>query len=124
MRIYILQLYTFFHFSRTKWVKADGVEFKKGAGIVFGMKNDLPQVGQITSVYVINGGTVLFRATPFTSSWLPHFRGYTIHEEPHVHEKLWYMSQLVLHTPVHIRRPQALPSSKLFITLPHHVHEH
>ena len=31
-----------------KWVKADGVEFKKGAGIVFGMKNDLPQVGQIT----------------------------------------------------------------------------
>ena len=88
------------------------------------MKNDLPQAGQITSVYVINGGTVLFRATPFTSSWLPHFRGYTIHEEPHVHEKLLYMSQLVLHTPVHIRRPQALPSSELFITLPHHVHEH
>ena len=88
--------YSSTHFSRTKWVKADGVEFKKGAGIVFGMKNDLPQVGQITSVYVINGGTVLFRATPFTSSWLPHFRGYTLHEQPHVHEKLLYMSQFYI----------------------------
>ena len=88
------------------------------------MKNDLPQVGQITSVYVINGGTVLFRATPFISSWLPHFRGYTLHEEPHTQDKLLYISQLVLHTPVHIRRPQALPSRKLFITLPHHVHVH
>ena len=104
-------------------MKADGVEFKKGAGIVFGMKNDLPQVGQITSIYVINGGTVMFRATPFTS-WLPHFRGYTLHEEPHVHEKLLYISHLVSNTPVHIHRPQALPSRKLFITLPHHVHVH
>ena len=70
MHIYTLQLYTFFYFSRTKWVKTDGVEFKKGAGIVFGMKNDLPQVKQITNVYVINGGTVLFRAIPF--AWTAH----------------------------------------------------
>ena len=105
-----------------KWVKADGVEFKKGAGVVFGMKNDLPQVGQITSIYVINCGTVLFRAFLYKTSWIPHFRGYALHEEPHVSERLLHLSELVLCTPIHIRRPQALPSSKLFIVLPHYVH--
>jgi len=30
--------YTFLHSSRTKWLRSGGVEFKKGAGVVFGMK--------------------------------------------------------------------------------------
>lgn len=77
------------------------------------MKNDLPQVGQITSIYVINCGTVLFRAFLYKTSWIPHFRGYALHEEPHVSERLLHLSELVLCTPIHIRRPQALPSSKL-----------
>ena len=120
---YVLTLHVL-SFSRTKWVKADGMEFKKGAGIVIGMKNDLPQIGQITSIYVIDGGTVLFRAIPFSSSWLSHFRGYALCEEAHDHHCLVYMSKLVLHTPVHIRKIQALPSSTSFIVLPHYVHVH
>lgn len=112
--------YTFLRSSRTKWLRSGGVEFKKGAGVVFGMKNDLPQVGQITNLYVINSGTVLFRVIPFSCSWCPHFRGYALHEEPNGHDQLLYMSELVVHTPVHIRRPQALQT--LFIILPHHVH--
>ena len=108
---------TFFHFSRTKWVKADGVEFKKGAGIVFGMMNDLPQVGQITRIYVINGGTVLFRALLYKTSWIPHFRGYALHEDTHVPERLLCLSELLLYTAIHIRRPQALPSSKFYVIM-------
>ena len=63
------------------------------------MKNDLPQVGQITSIYVINCGTVLFRAFHYKTSWIPHFRGYALHEEPHVSEWLLHLSELVLCTP-------------------------
>ena len=109
------------HTSRTKWVKADGVEFKKGAGVIFAMEEDQPQVGQISTIYVINGTTIIFRAILYSSSFLPHFRGYILHEHPHAHEKLMYLSDLILHTPVHIRRPQALPHSN-FIILPHYIH--
>ena len=36
---------------RTKWLKTEGVEVKKGAGIVVAMKDDLPEVAQIKCIH-------------------------------------------------------------------------
>lgn len=106
---------------RTKWVKSGGVLFKKGAGIVIGMVDDQPQVGQISTTYILNSNIVLFRAIPFSSSVMPHFRGYALHDCPCDCEQLLYMSKLLLLTPVCIRKPQALSDKKIII-LPHHIH--
>ena len=39
----------------------DGVEFKQGAAIVHSVIDDLPQVAQIDTIYVINGSTLVLR---------------------------------------------------------------
>ena len=107
---------------RTKWVRVDGAEYKPGAGVVLAVEHDLPQIGQITTIYVLDGATVLFRIVPFSSSYLPHFRGYSLHELPLPNNKeLFYMSDLVINTPIHIRRPQSLPHHDV-VLLPYHLH--
>ena len=116
--LYILCHFHFFlHFFRARWIKIDGTEYKRDAGIVHSMSHDLPQVARIASIYVVNGNTVIFRATCYTTTYNAHYRSYLLHD---LHsEKLFFSSKLVLHTPVHIRTSQALPHCELII-LPHY----
>ena len=57
---------------RAKWVKVDGVEYKKNAGIIYDMSTDLPKVGQVTSVFVVNETTVVFEVHCY-SVYIEHF---------------------------------------------------
>ena len=41
----------------SKWVTVDGIQFKQDATIVHSVIDDLPQVAQIDTKYVINGST-------------------------------------------------------------------
>ena len=106
---------------RTKWVKADGCEYKKGAGLVIQMKQDLPHIGKISTIYILNNDTIVFRVLPFYTQPLPHFQGYILHSPPEQNQQLVYISQLAVHIPVHIRMPQSLPRRK-FVILPFYVH--
>lgn len=57
----------------------DGVEFKQGAAIVHSVTDDLPQVAQIDTIYVINGSTLVFKAECYaTTSYVRHLHAYTI----------------------------------------------
>ena len=51
-----------------------GIEYKKNAGVICGMNADLPTVGQISSIFVVNGNTVLFSVQMFSSVYVEHFR--------------------------------------------------
>ena len=63
---------------------------KKGAGIVVAMKDDLPEVAQITNVYIIKGNTAVLRAHLYSCLFVPHYHGYTLHAPSSVCEKLFY----------------------------------
>ena len=102
-------------------MKTAGNEYKKDAGVVTRMKHDLPQIGKISAIYIVNSNTVVFRVRPFSSYSLSHFRGYVLETLPLEHEQLVYLSNLVVHNPVHIRTPRSLEGSK-FIILPHYIH--
>ena len=103
---------------RTKWLKTEGVEVKKGAGIVVAMKDDLPEVAQITNVYIINGNTAFLRARLYSCLFVPHYHGYTLYAPNSVCEQLFYMSKLLC-PPVLIGKPHAIGQD--FIILPHFV---
>ena len=39
---------------RTKWVKANGIEYKCGIGVILNVEDDLPQVGYVQDIYIVN----------------------------------------------------------------------
>ena len=67
-------------------MKIDGDEYRKDTGFVHKIdEDDIPQVGQISHIYVVNGKTVVFKAQRFNSFYHSHFRCYCLRqvdEEP------------------------------------------
>ncbi len=96
----------------------DGIEYKKHVGVIYDMTADLPQVGQVTSIFIVNHNTVVFEVTCFSSVYIEHYRTYTLQA---IHcEKMLTVHDLILPNPVHIRRVSVLSQCKSII-LPHHV---
>ena len=56
----------------------DGVQYKRNAGVVCGMDHDLPTVGKISSLLIINDDKLYFRVKLFSSVYIEHFRVYTL----------------------------------------------
>ena len=88
---------------RTKWVKTDGHEYKIDTGIIVVVEHDLPVVGRIKDIHVINGNKILFHVKSICTNFEPHFRTYLLQNDTDVLEKVVYLSDLFLQTPVHIR---------------------
>ena len=110
MLLYIYYLY------RTKWVKFHGHEYKTDAGVIIEVRHDLPVVGRIEDIYIINGSKILFELNLYTTHYEPHFRAYVLHKTSQ--RKLLYLSNLFMDTPVHIRKSQIL-GTYLFVLLPY-----
>ena len=90
-------------YSRTKWVKTNGQEYKINAGVIYGVEHDLPLVGKIEDIHIVDGNKVLFHLKPYVTSYEPHFRAYILHENTAIHEKVLYLLSLFLEIPVQIR---------------------
>lgn len=101
--------------NRTKWLKLNGAEFKVGAGIVYRLENDLPQIVQITALYVINGGSVVIKGDCYTTTYDPHLRAYSLYS---LNKELFLAyDELSLTTPVHVRTCRVSPSRPIMILL-------
>ena len=94
-------------------LKLNGAEFKVGAGVVYDLENDLPQIVQITAVYVINGGSVVFKGDCYTTTYNPHLRAYSLY--PLNKELFLPYDELSLTLPVHIRTCRVSPSRPIMI---------
>ena len=106
------------YYYRARWVKVNGIEYKKDVGVIYDMTADLPKVGQVTSVFVVNDNTVVFEMNCFSSVYVEHFRAYTL--QALNHEATITVHDLILPNPVHIRTASALPHHQSII-LPHHI---
>jgi len=102
---------------RTNWVKFCGSEYRPDAGVVISVEQDLPVVGCIKAIYVINGKEVAFNVTLHLTFYEKHFRAYVL-ENNILQETIVHYSMLFLQAPVHIRTSQVL-SQVHFIFLPH-----
>ena len=96
----------------------NGTEYKTGAGIVYDMEDDLPRVGQITGIFVVNSNKVLFEVDCFDTYYQSHFRCYVLQSLQS--SKLVFVNELKLINPLHIHSASALPGHR-FVILPHYV---
>ena len=109
-------------YCRTKWVKTDGTEYKVDTGVILDVdEDDLPVVGCIRHIYVINNTKVIFDVTKYTTTFEPHFRAYLLSEaEESTSATYIYQTELFLRSPVHVRKSQVFGTNK-YIILPHAV---
>ena len=61
---------------RTPWVKTNGHEYKKDAGLIYEVQHDLPIMGKIEDIYIVNGSKVLFNIKSHLTQYQPHFQSY------------------------------------------------
>ena len=109
---------------RTKWVKIDGSAFRREAGFVYGMKDDMPQVGQISNIFIINEREVLFKAQMFTTTYDSHFHCYHLHQLDQEPSHFNYNDTvLICNKPLHIRTPRTIPGRNVVIlyTIQHNL---
>ena len=100
-------------------MKTDGNEYHNGTGFVHSFVDDLPLVGKILAIYIVNDGTIVFKAHTYGTSYNKHFRSYVLHQ---LNSDITYFlyDHLVLKKPVHIRKPRSIPGQSV-IVLPYHV---
>ena len=106
-------------FYRARWIKVDGIEYKKYVGVIYSMVHDLPNIGQIISIFVVNNKIPVLEVKCFSTVYIEHLRVYTL-SELEFETMLITVQDLVVPNPVHIRTVSALPHSKTVI-LPFHI---
>ena len=105
-----------FHYHcvpRARWILLNGIEYKTGAGLVYNIEDDLPKVGQVTSIYAVNSNKVVFEVDCFESMYIPHFHCYVL--RPLLCTMLALVNELRLVNPIHIRTASALPGHHFVI---------
>ena len=101
---------------RTTWVQANGVKYKCDVGVILCVEDDLPQVGHVQDIYLVNESQVAFHVKRFSTAFESHYRAYVLFEEKEMTE-LVYLNNLFVPTPVHIRTSRVLESNKYIILL-------
>lgn len=99
---------------RTDWIKKDGDCYKLKAGVVVDVHDDLPIIGQIEDIYVVDGSTIIFNVHQFATLYEKHYRAYVLQDSDN--NILIPLTNIFLHSPVHIHRSQTLHN---FVILPH-----
>ena len=106
-------------FYRARWIKVDGIEYKKYVDVIYSMVHDLLNIGQIISIFVVNNKIPVLEVKCFSTVYIEHLRVYTL-SELEFETMLITVQELVVPNPVHIRTVSALPHSKTVI-LPFHI---
>ena len=65
---------------QSKVIKVDGIEYKKYVGVIYSMVHDLPNIGQIISIFVVNNKIPVLEVKCFSTVYIEHLRVYTLSE--------------------------------------------
>ena len=97
-------------------MKCNGVHYKLNAGVIVDVKHDLPLIGQIKEIFVVDNIKILLKVTQYWTYYEPHYRAYTLRTAIEGCSQLVYTTDLFLPIVVHIHRTKTL---KYHFILPH-----
>ena len=100
---------------QVNWVKIDGNEYKISTGVILDVEHDLPVVGVIQDIYLVNEDKILFRVDKSSTSYEPHFRAYILENDSCT--RIISHSDLFVHTCVYIRKSHVPDLSNLLFYL-------
>ena len=105
-------------FSRCKWVKVDGYEYRLYTGVILDVEDDLPVVGIIQEIHVSCNNKVILTVQQFFTIYIPHYRVYVL-ETSATYTKTVCHSDLFIPVPVHLRTSHVHELTNSFIILPY-----
>ena len=82
--------------------------------MIVDVNDDLPIIGQIEDIYVVDGSTIAFNVQQFSTIYEQHYRAYVLQDS--CDNIIIPLTKLFLHSPIHIHRSQTLHN---FVILPH-----
>ena len=71
-------IFDYILFSRCKWVKVDGYEYKLRTGVILDVEDDFPIVGIIQGIHVGCNNKVILTVQQFSTIYIPHYRVYVV----------------------------------------------
>ena len=77
--------------------------------------DDLPVIGQIKDIYVVEGSTIIFNVQQFSTLYEQHYRAYVLQDSGD-NIKI-PLTELFVHSPIHIHRSQTLHDFVALCTL-------
>ena len=95
-------------------MKINGEKYKISSGVIIAVKHDLPIVGVMRDIRLVNGDKVKFHVDEYSTSFEPHFRAYVLDKSPLSSS----YSNLFIQCPVFIHTSCILELSCSFIILP------
>jgi len=94
-------------------VRVGGNEYRISTGVILDVEHDLPVVGIIQDIYIVNEGKVLFCVNQSSTLYEPHFRAYIV-ESDSCPRFICHLD-LFIATPVYIRKSRVPDLSNIFV---------
>ena len=94
-------------------MKCHGDEYRVSAGVIIDVVHDLPIVGVIQEIYVVNGDIVVFQVDQFSTSYEPHYRAYVLDNDSS--SRIICHSNLFIHSAIYIKKCNVSDFSTYFI---------
>ena len=85
----------------------NGEKFKISNGVIIEVEHDLPIVGVISQIDVVNGDVVALTTDKFHTSFDPHYRAYVLDKTP-------FSSGIILHSDLFIQHSLHIRSSHVY----------
>ena len=104
-------------YYRCKWVRFCGDEFRISDGVITEMKHDLPIIGVIKEILIVNGDKIFFHVDQYGTSFEPHYRAYILEEQTFSSGEICF-SYLFIEKSLFIRTSHILELSHSFVLLP------
>ena len=82
--------------------------------MIIEVKDDLPVIGKILEIFIIDGSLIIFKAKQFSTLYEEHYRAYVLQDDSV--NKTFPLTKLFIHNPVYIHSSQTLQH---FVILPH-----
>lgn len=96
----------------------DGNEYKVSSGVVLEVKYDLPVIGVIQEIYLLNEKIVMFKVDEYSTIFHSHYRAYVLNDDS-LSSRTVSHSDLFIKTSVHIHTSCNYELSPRFIVLPY-----
>ena len=99
------------------WIKVDGNEYKLETGVIIEvLTDDMPTIGVIKKIFLINGQTFFFRLNAYKCTYDAHFRAYILDDDATC--QMISYSSLFHPGTVHIRTSHIHELYNSFVILP------
>ena len=111
-----------YYYCSTRWVKVDGVEYRRPSVVIIGVDDDDPIFGCVEAIYIIASQVYLHVSVQTIVKYSSHFHAFVIAPTSPTQQKLVEPEQLVSPFPLQMRSVSGLTThGNMAVMLKHSI---